>query len=105
MEKDGTPAVFATPFADVAIFRALINTVGVEGDSESGFGIEEGKIHFKSTQNLLDAANKRKGFVYVLKKEGFEEPIGIQCRSEDVVVPIEMVEVTAEDLPQDIKII
>ena len=105
MEKDGSPAFFATPFADVAIFRALINTVGVEGDSTSRFGIEDGIIHFESTQNLLDRAKDKKGFVYVLKKEQFDEPVGTQCRSEESVSPVEIVEVSAEDLTKDIKII
>lgn len=104
-EKDGAPAVFATPFADVAIFRALINTVGVEGDSTSRFGIEDGIIHFESTQNLLDRAKDKNGFVYVLKKEQFDEPIGTQCRSEESVSPVEIVEVSVEDLTKDIKII
>lgn len=31
MEKHDEPAVFATPYAEVAIFRALINAKGVKG--------------------------------------------------------------------------
>jgi hypothetical protein len=104
-EKDGAPAVFATPFVDVAIFRALVNTVDVEGDSRSNFGMEDGVINFAATQNLLDRAKDKKGFVYVLKKEGFDEPIGMQCRSEESVMPVETVEVSIEDLPKGIKII
>ncbi len=105
MEKDGEPAVFATPYADVAIFRALINIKDVVGESESNFGINGERLHFSTTKNLLDQAKKKIGKVYVLGKQKFKDFEGMQCRSEESIVPIEIIEVTVEDLPDDIQII
>lgn len=68
MEKDGEPAVFATPYADVAIFRALVNTKGVSGESTSSFGINGEQLYFSATKNLLESAKDKIGRVYVLDK-------------------------------------
>lgn len=103
MEKDGEPAVFATPFADAAIFRALINEKGVGGETTSEFGFDGEKLHFAASGNLLAAAKKKTGKVYVLDKREFDAPEGMQCRSEQTVTPREVIEVTFEDLPADIK--
>jgi len=105
MEKDGEPAVFATPYAEVAIFRALINNKGVNGSSESSFGLRGGQLNFFSSQNLLDQAKQKIGRVYVLDKQKFSKFTGMQCRSSESVLPIQIVEVTAKDLPNDIKIL
>lgn len=105
MEKDGEPAVFATPYADVAIFRALINAKGVSGESTSQFGIDEDKLHFSATKNLLEAARGKIGKVYVLDKQKFQDFEGMQCRSLETNEPIEVIEVTIDDLPQNIETI
>jgi len=105
MEKDGDPAVFATPYADVAIFRALITPKDVIGESRSNFGINGKHLYFSATKNLLDGANKKISKVYVLDKQKFGNFEGMQCRSEESVVPIEIIEVTVEDLPKNIKLI
>jgi hypothetical protein len=105
-KKDSAPSVFATPFAEVAIFRALINEKALREDSESEFGMDEkDRLHFSATQNLLDRAKKSTGKVYVLDKSKFEEFKGVQCRSEESVEPIEALEVKAQDLPENIKVI
>lgn len=106
-EKDGKPAVFATQYADVAIFRALINAKGVSGESStSRFGINEDTLNFSATRNLLIKATEKKvGKVYVLDKREFQDFDGIQCRSLEAVEPIEVVEVSIDDLPKDIEII
>jgi len=105
MEKDGEPAVFATPYADVAIFRALTDTRGVKGESTSQFGIDGDKLHFSATKNLLEAARRKVGRVYVLDKQKFQDFEGMQCRSEEPNKPIEIIEVTVDDLPQNIRIV
>lgn len=104
MEKDGEPAVFATPCADVAIFRALINAGGVSGESASSFGINGERLHFSATKNLLDSAKSKIGRVYVLDKRKFKNFEGIQCRSEESNIPIEVIEISVDDLPQNIEI-
>jgi hypothetical protein len=105
MESDGDLAVFATPHADTAIFRSLINAKDVTGDSSSGFGMGDDGLHFSTTQNLLDAAKMKKGKVYVLDKEQFSEVEGTQCRSFETVTPIDVIEVDFNDLPPSIKLI
>jgi len=103
MEKDGEPAVFATPYADVAIFRALINANGVLGESTSSFGINGEQLHFSATKNLLDSAKNKIGKVYVLDKQKFQNFEGMQCRSIESNSPIEIIEVGVDDLPQNIE--
>ena len=105
MEKDGEPAVFATPYADVAIFRALTDTRGVRGNSRSQFEMDSDKLHFSATKNILEAAKTKVGLVYVLDKHKFQDFEGMQCRSLETNKPIEVIEVTVDDLPQNIQII
>ena len=105
MEKDGEPAVFATPYVDIAIFRALTDTRGVRGESTSQFGIDCDKLHFSATKNILEAAKDKIGKVYVLDKQKFQDFEGMQCRSMETNKPIEAIEVTVDDLPQNIETI
>jgi hypothetical protein len=105
MENDGEPSVFATHFADFAIFRALINNDEVIGSSESSFGIEGIQMHFSATKNLMDAAKKKVGKVYVLDKQKFKDFDEIQCRSNVQIVPLQVVDVTFDDLPEGIKVL
>ncbi|MFA5986281.1 MAG: hypothetical protein WC819_02950 [Parcubacteria group bacterium] len=105
-EKDGESAVFATRFADVAIFRSLINErLGGDG-SECGMSIDnDNNIYYRSSRDLLEKVKDHKGKVYVLKSEGFSDFKGLDCRSNEQVVPIEIVEVDCTDLPKNIDII
>ncbi len=106
MEKDGAPAVFATPFADMAIFRALTNFADMRGESSSSFGTDEkGEPQFFATNNLLDHARGKVGRVYVFPKEKFGEPEGMQSRSSETVEPLQVIEVTVDDLPEGVKVI
>lgn len=105
MEKDGKPAVFATPFADVAIFRALTDAKDLNGDSSSQFGMEGDTLHFSATENILEHAKVKVGNVYVLDKNNFKNFQGTQCRSSEINQPIEVIEVTFDDLPQNIEIL
>lgn len=105
MEKDGEPAVFATPYADVAVFRALTDARGVRGESTSQFWMDDDGLHFSATKNILEAAKTKVGKIYILDKQMFHDFEGMQCRSSQTNVPIEVVEVTVDDLPQNIKTI
>lgn len=104
-EVDGEPAVFATPSADVAIFRALTNFSDNIGDSNSKFGVKGKSLFFEVTPNILELAKKKIGKVYVLDKANFSKFKGMQCRNLNSVVPIEVIEVRSEDLPKNIKLI
>ena len=104
--KDGNPSVFATPYADIAIFRALVNRQGVNEPSRSQFGEEKEKgLSFAATKNLLEAAKGKRGKVYVLKKEDFDHCFGSECVAEREVVPVEVIEVHFDDLPPSITVL
>lgn len=104
-KKDGLPAVFATPFADVAIYRSLINGNNIKEPSINEFGHTKEGVYFKASKNLIEFAKNLTAKVYVLDREKFKDFKGSQCRSEEAVIPIEVIEVTAKDLPSNIEII
>lgn len=105
MEKDGDPAIFATKFVEIAIFRALINKNNVQETNLSYFNIENNSPCFAATQNLIDAAKTKTGKVYVLNKNQFQEHNKMESISHTSSVPIESIDVVFQDLPKNIKII
>jgi len=106
MINDGTPAVVATPFAEIAIFRAIINKKikAEKGKCWSRFSNDDGKLEFATTPEAMELAKKVKGYVYVFKKESFEWHNSIEWRSAHKVKPVRIFEVNFEDLPADIKL-
>lgn len=103
-KKDGDPAIFATPYADVAIFRALTNNPAVK-ESSSSFGINDDGLFFSASKKLLIASKKITAKVYVLDKDKFESFQGMQCKSLKTTKPIKVIEVNFDDLPPNITII
>jgi hypothetical protein len=101
-ENDGSPAVFATPYADLAIFRSLL----YDKDLENEFGINGDQLHMRADKKLIERAKNRIGKVYVLDKSKFNPASfrGIDCRSEEKITPLEIIEVTINDLPKNIEI-
>ncbi len=68
---DGNPAVSATPYADLATFRAIINKQNIPLEEfSSGFGIDnaEKRTFQVSSAEVLDHVKDKKGYVYVLIK-------------------------------------
>ncbi|MDO8512636.1 MAG: hypothetical protein Q7S57_05145 [bacterium] len=104
-EKDGNPAVFATQYANLAIFRALINDKNIKEESSCRSGVDDAGLHFTASRNLLDYAKTITAKIYVLDKNSFSNFDHIQGRSEQPVTPLEVIEVTAEDLPENITVI
>ena len=104
--NDGKLAVAATPFVEIAIFRAIINRkVEVEkGRCWSRFSSDDGKLEFETTPEVIELAKKVKGYVYVFKKEDFERYNSMEWRSAHKVKPVLIFEVNFEDLPTDIKL-
>ena len=100
-EDDGAPGIFASSYADCAIFRSLI--YGKELENE--MGINNNQLHFIADQKLLEKAKDKIGRVYVLDKSKFGDFRGMDCKSKEPVEPIEIIEVTVEDLPRNIQII
>jgi len=106
MEKDGNPAVCASDLADQAIFRSLIHEKLGQGNSSAKFGTDEkDQLFFLASQDLIDIAKNSKRTVYVFEKSQLKHHKGHEWRAEQVVTPVYKIEVTFEDLPNDIKII
>lgn len=110
---DGRPAVSATPYAEFAIFRAIINGKNIKLDHHSGFGFNRargGAKEFRvSSKEVLELAKDKVGCVYVFNKSDFE-PYSrdgkihdglMEWRSYKEVVPIDVVKVSYNDMPKE----
>lgn len=106
---DGMPAVSATPYADMATFKAIINKKNVPISHTSGFGTSpSGEKQFRvSSEEVLEHAKDKKGYVYVFDKNEFEpysrnggaNEYSMEWRSYNSVRPVDVIEVTSDDLP------
>jgi hypothetical protein len=69
---DGEPAVFASPFADYAIFMALINKMNCPNGFHSASGFQNGELTFQATKETLDQLDDSAiGYVYVFSRDNF----------------------------------
>lgn len=107
MVDDGEPAVAATQYLDIAIFRALVNKTNCPENYRSNFGLNTGHLFFKATKETLHAAIQKGivGYIHVLVKDKFQDYSPKEVRAYSEVKPTEVVEVSPEDLPQNIEII
>lgn len=99
MVEDGEPAISASPYIDIAIFRAIINPHNFPFKGyESAFGISR----FRTTQKVLENLKNKKGNVYVLDKAQFYRFSNMEWRSSKKIKPIEIIQVFSNDLPENI---
>lgn len=105
MIEHGEPSVVATPFAEVAIFRAVISNKikADDGKHYSAFGSDGEKPYFETTPSVLKNAKNAVGYVYVFKKEDFTKLSPMEWRSDKKLKPVRTFEVHFEDLPDNIK--
>ena len=111
MVEDGGPAVAGTPYADVAIFRAIVNRKNVPEHYWSGFGYDPDNkmLHFEVSRDTYKQIGDKFGYVHVLNKKDFrpKDPQnleGMDWRSEKVLQPMQVIKVSSEDLPKNIQI-
>ncbi len=106
VEKDGNPCVAATPVAEIAIFRAITHRANFSGKGyASSFGTRPGGyLHFAVTRKLWKQLDGKIGYVYVLSRSGCLRFSPIELRFEQKVRPLEVIAVSAEDLPNNIKV-
>ena len=106
MIEHGEPSVVATPFAEVAIFRAIISNKikADDGKHYSAFGSDGKKPYFETTPSVLKNAKDVIGYVYVFKKEDFSKLSSMEWRSSKNLKPIRTFEVHFQDLPENIKL-
>ena len=108
MINDGELAVVATPIAEVAIFRAVIdNSLRVGGSHWSSFGWDKDgdgtSVEYKTTKEIFDKSKESKGYVYVFRKEDFHKYGTLEYRAFNKVKPVRIFEVDFDDLPKNIK--
>lgn len=110
---DGPPAVAASPYAEIAIFRALVQTghsgFGADHKDHEGNALAQPRLSFRASQDALDDAASAVGHVYVFDRAGFVPRPGapetsMDWRRESPVRPVRVIRVTAEDLPEEIQI-
>src|SRR5947209_5295364 len=53
MVNDGEPAVAASPLADIAIFRSLLNRTNIKDNYTSSFSYRNGDITFSTNNHSL----------------------------------------------------
>ncbi len=103
-QNDGPPAVATTPYADMAIFHAL-----VRDDSHSFGQANDGTLQMSATQLALDSVKGRTAYVYVFPKSAFVPRHGndhdFEWRSEVNQKPAQVVPVNDRDLPKSINIL
>ena len=112
---DGEPAVAATPYIQIAVFRALVNKQTLPFPHSSGFdAYQDGTTSFKvdSEKTLNEARSGKEGCVYVLEKKKFTpysrdaqaDEDSMEWRSSRPVKPVGILRVTSDDLPESIVI-
>ena len=95
---DGTPAVFASPFVDYAIFMALINKETFPQGYYSGCSFKNGALHFRATQETLKKFNESiTGYVYLFNKDDFKKRNDSEWVSHEKIKPIKMIPVSKKD--------
>ncbi len=114
MVPDGEPSVAASPYAEIAIFRAIVNRENIPESHTGSFGSktdEEGttvELSYGFTPNVPALLPNSTGYVYVLKKSQFNPragELGMEWRSERRVKPVEIIEVHEQDLPSKIELL
>ena len=103
-ERHGNPCVATTSFAEIAIFRAIVNWQNFPiKNFSSSFGVgSEGK-RFAATREILNQLEGKTGYVYVFSQNGFSEFSSMEWRSECEMKPLEIIAVSAKDLPENIR--
>lgn len=110
--EDGNPAVSATPYLDLAVFRGVVNKKNIRLPHTSGFGLTRHlesitpQFDISNEQALAEAYNNKVGYVYVFNKSDFQpysrinipDEKSMEWRSYTPVKPIEVLEVHSTDL-------
>jgi len=99
--KDGRPAVCATPFTKIAIFRALVYK------DWNSFGQRNGKIFMCASPEAIKIAKslKKNSYVYIFYKKDFRQYSLFELRRYQPIAPIGTIRIAIGDLPSGIRII
>ncbi len=105
--KDGPPSVSATPYLEVAIFRAVV-VKGRSSFSVSANTIEDAVIKFTANNEAIADAKNRISYIYVLDRKDFKPRTGnvqaMEWISEEPVKPLNIFEVNFKDISVEIEL-
>jgi hypothetical protein len=105
-QPDGQPAVVVTPYYEIAVFRAIMLAVKAKLGRQyfSGFSADHGRLSFRANQETLATAKTGVGgFVHILDRDDFQKHNSMEHRSLQAVLPVQIIEVNADDLPPNIE--
>lgn len=98
VQKDGEPAVCATEKIEIAVFRALTSGLKNESGYASSFSTDRDMIKLRLSKKMRGKFIRSRGYLYILKKEGFEKYRGYEWRCEKKVTPYMIKHVDYNDL-------
>lgn len=102
---DGKPAVFASDKAGVAVFMSIFSSPNFSRGLRSGISESEDNLIFRVTKETFEQMRNARGYVYVFSKDKFQQRNNShEWISFEHIKPLEMIEVTEDDLPDDIEI-
>mgnify|MGYP006921738614 CR=1 FL=1 len=103
---DGEPCVAASQYLSLAIFMAVIGSKKAGGWGMEGMRPDEPYFMYLDRSAWEKAqADKWHGFVYVCDKSAFKKHNEWEWRSLQPVIPIKVISVSLDDLPNDINIL
>ncbi len=103
---DDKPGVHATPNTDIAIFMAIFSEPNMPTGFHTSFGNIGDTIKFSASQHALDQLHAgTTGYVYVVDKKEFTRRSAFEYIAFQSIRPTIIIEVTEEDLPEDIGLI
>jgi len=113
-KKDGEPAVCASKNLQDSIFISLFNRSRLEDSSSGASGWSRSRAGlptYTATRNVIDAANRSKGYLYLLNPDNFdwvvlEDPVHKskrELRSLTPVKPLAKIEVTISYFDHEVK--
>lgn len=98
-EKDGEPAVYATPILDIAIFMAVVNSKNAPVNFHSRFNKDNKGVNLLMNKDTKDQiSSDSSGYVYIFNKDDFKEKNPIEYFSNNEVKPINYAEVKFGDI-------
>lgn len=100
---DGDPCISATHRVEIAIFRALTHRSQLSGRGcGSSFGMTpDGEIRLELTKDALNLIRQLRqvvGYIYVLPRENFSKHSQYEWRTYQRLRPLEVIEVSPEDI-------
>jgi len=100
-----TQTIYASPFADYAIFMALVNEVNCPKGYQSSVHREGTSLLFHATaETLAQLSDKSMGYIYVFKKADFTQKDEIELESALGPTPKCVIEISRQDFLPSIQI-